>query len=143
MPQRSLHHVICLIVLSAYMLNLGLAAGGAVVCQDAHGQTRFEIASDHEHCHTDTVEVHDHDADVQGLCGCAGCPCDDSSLGFDVVATRKDEQTHTWSPDNLLQLEWNPAHQVVLKTPTRFVATAGPPRITQPARHLRTIILIV
>lgn len=141
MQQRTVHPVTCLVVLAAFVVNLGFAAGGAVLCRDSGGQSRIEFACDHGHCDTLVQVEHDHDAD--DLCRCSECPCDDSSLGTDTIATRKNDRPQARAVSGFLCMKWEAAPTVVLPTPARFVAPLRSPRVDPQTLQLRTIILIV
>lgn len=142
MSLRRAHPVICLVVLSAYLLNFALVASGAVFCRDSQGQPQFEIACDHGHC--DTVPEINHDYNANESCWCSTCHCEDDPLGVAVLAVMTRDIDHGQLTSNAHYVQW---YEEPVTLPNAYISCAvlprTPPGVIQQLRQLRTIVLIV
>ena len=130
------HPVVCLIALAASLLNLGAAAGGAVLCQGPVGQSSIELACDHEHCGAAVGAEHDHDS---GDCRCSSCPCQDTPIAVDLAPPAKDDDAQA-SPRHSLAFVFGPRCDIDGRTARPFFLADRP----RPAslRQLRSVVRI-
>ncbi len=137
---RRTNPVICLAALAAYLLNMAVAAGGAVLCHDPAGESSIEFTCDHDHCAATVESEHDH---ASGGCWCSSCPCEDTPLPVHVVPLLRDDDVRASTPDSLT-LVFVPRSETQRQSAHRgLLAVRPPPALDRSLRQLRTVVLIV
>jgi len=85
------------IVLTVYVVSTAAFGHGVVLCQEPDGRTVVEIAANHGQCHDGLTIAHTHsdglepghpDRDCHDG-GCAGCPCEDTTLAVKPAPVEK------------------------------------------------------
>jgi len=75
------------IVLAVYVASTAAFGHGVVLCQEPDGRTVVEIAAGHGQCHDGLATAH-ADTDCHDG-GCAGCPCEDTTLAVKPAPVEK------------------------------------------------------
>ncbi len=131
------------LVLAAYVASTVAFGHGVVLCEEPDGRTVVEIAANHGQCrdglaipHTDSEGVEAGHTDCHDA-GCAGCPCQDTTLAVKPAPVENKNWAFLSLPSTAV-LPWlaagNPTVSLGRELPVADLVTV---------RSLRSVVLLV